>query len=315
MAIPKWLKEIAKDIGPCPCCSTGKGRKKSFIERTLGEIARTVEEVFFSEEYAKRQGLLQSIDPRIKLLSLIMILVSVSFVRDIKAIIAVYLLALTLTFLSKIELSVIIKKVWLAVALFSLMIVIPAIFNIVTPGDSIVTLVHFNAPHKIGYFTMPQEITITRQGVAGATLFVMRVAVSVTLALLLTLTTRWTELLKAISIFRIPHIFVLVLGMTYRYIFLLLRIVQNMHLAKKSRMIKVGTTGEEQRWVASRMGFLLKKSFKMSDDVYSAMRSRGFSGEVKTYEVLKLRPADFMAFGGAGIICTILLIYNYYFNL
>jgi cobalt/nickel transport system permease protein len=98
--------------------------------------------------------------------------------------------------------------------------------------------------------------------------------------------------------------------MTYRYIFLLIRIVQNMFLAKKSRMIKMGTTGEEQAWVASRIGLLLKKSFKLSDDVYSAMRSRGFTGEAKSYDTFSLRPADFVALGGAGAACAALILYG-----
>jgi cobalt/nickel transport system permease protein len=273
-------------------------------------MARTLEEVFFSEEYAKKKGIVQSIDPRVKLVILMMLLIVLSFMQDIQALVVIYLLVLVLTWISKIELSLVIKRVWLTVALFSLLVVIPAMLNIVTPGDPIFTLLRFDSPHQVGYLKIPQEITITRQGLAGVTLFVLRVTVSVTLVLVVTLTTRWTELLKAIAVFRIPQIFILVLGMTYRYIFLLIRIVQNMFLAKKSRMIKMGTTGEEQAWVASRIGLLLKKSFKLSDDVYSAMRSRGFTGEAKSYDTFSLRPADFVALGGAGAACAALILYG-----
>jgi cobalt/nickel transport system permease protein len=276
-------------------------------------MARTLEEVFFSEEYAKKKGIVQSIDPRVKLVSLMMLLIDLSFMQDIRALLVIYLLVLALTGISRIALSLVIKRVWLTVALFSLLVVIPAMFNFVTPGDPILTLLRFDSPHQIGYFKVPQEITITRQGLAGVTLFVLRVTVSVTLVLVVTLTTRWTELLKAISVFRVPQIFILVLGMTYRYIFLLIRIVQNMFLAKKSRVIRMGTTGEEQAWVASRIGLLLKKSFKLSDDVYSAMRSRGFTGKVKSYETFNLQPADFVALGGAGVACAALILYGLLF--
>jgi cobalt/nickel transport system permease protein len=127
-----------------------------------------------------------------------------------------------------------------------------------------------------------------------------------------TLTTRWTELLKAIAVFRIPRIFIMVLGMTYRYIFLLIRIAEDMFLAKKSKMIvrEGTTTGEEQRWVASRIGWLLKKSFNLSDDVYSAMRSRGYTGKALSYDGQRLQPADYATLGAVTAACAAFLLYG-----
>jgi energy-coupling factor transporter transmembrane protein EcfT len=103
--------------------------------------------------------------------------------------------------------------------------------------------------------------------------------------------------MKSLRTLGVPQIFVLVLSMTYQYIFLLVRIVQEMHLAKKSRTInKTNMNREgikkEQNWVASRIGTVLMKSYKMSDEIHSAMVSRGFHGEIKSHETFKIRNID-----------------------
>ena len=62
-------------------------------------------------------------------------------------------------------------------------------------------------------------------------------AVSVSLAVLLVLTTPWADLLKSLQAIRVPQVFVLVLSMTYRYIFLFLHTANGMFEARKSRVV------------------------------------------------------------------------------
>ncbi len=58
----------------------------------------------------------------------------------------------------------------------------------------------------------------------GAALIVIRVATSISLVVLVALTTSWTALLAALRSLFLPRMFVLVLGMAYRYVFYLLGI-------------------------------------------------------------------------------------------
>jgi len=58
------------------------------------------------------------------------------------------------------------------------------------------------------------------------------------LVVLLTLTTRWAHILKALRVFKVPQFFTFILGMSYRYIHLLLRQIEDVHDAKQSRTIK-----------------------------------------------------------------------------
>ena len=125
----------------------------------------------------------------------------------------------------------------------------------------------------------PITIAPSIPGLIGAVLFVIRVAVSVSLAVLLVLTTPWADLLKSLQAIRVPQVFVLVLAMTYRYIFLFLHLANGMFEARKSRVVGRTSGNEQRRWIAGSMGNLLSRSVKMSNDVYAAMAARGFTGD------------------------------------
>ena len=102
---------------------------------------------------------------------------------------------------------------------------------------------------------------------------------SVSFVVLLSITTRHFELLKVLRIFKIPQVFVMTLGMCYRYIFLFIGIIENTYLAIKSR---VGTRihpKRGQRIVASNIASLWQRSYRLNEDVYQAMLSRGYNGE------------------------------------
>ena len=90
-------------------------------------------------------------------------------------------------------------------------------------------------------------------------------------------------LLKALRSFGIPNIFTTTLDMTYRYIFLFVKIFEEMHIGLKSRLIKAFKKKRAREWISSRIGFLFRRSIKMSEDVYMAMIARGYTGEIKKY--------------------------------
>ncbi|MCE8423665.1 MAG: cobalt ECF transporter T component CbiQ [Candidatus Methanoperedens sp.] len=310
MKIPDWLS----DGTTCPCCAVSVGGKRNFVEKTLVEIASMMERSIFSEKYSSSKGFLQSIDPRVKLITILLLIVTTSFVTKIEIILGIYVFTLFFAYLSKVDLFFFIKRVWLFIPIFSGIVVFPAMFNVVTPGEPLVTLVHFNSTVQLWIFQFT-EISITKEGALGALLFISRVAASVSLIVLLTLTTRWADIMKSLRTLGVPQIFVMVLSMTYQYIFLLVRVVQEMHLAKKSRTIKTDRTGEgikkEQNWVASRIGTVLMKSYKMSDEIHSAMISRGFHDEIKSHETFRIRNIDRIWTGFSLAFITGVILLNY----
>jgi len=303
--IPDWL---TRENTAVPLASGTRNRGKGFAERTIDAAAGFLRDAILSETVATRHGLLQALDPRVKLMTILALIVSVSLMRSPGAIWGMYLFVLLLATASSVPLLFFIKRVWLFIPLFSAVIVIPALFNVVTPGEPLWTIAHLGRNFDFGPYHIPEAIFITRQGLLTAAIFIGRVAASVSLAVLLTLTTRWSDLLRALGVLRIPQIFILILGMTYRYIFILVQTVRDIHVARKSRTLRYGPTGTEQRWVASRIGCLFKRTWLMSREVHRAMLSRGFSGEVRALAVFRARNYDYVWLLFIAVICTVALV-------
>ena len=283
--IPDWMKEC--NISPCPCCTVGVAKKKSFVQKALSDIFRFFEECLVNEEYAKRKGLLQSLDPRVKLISIVVLIFGVAMTHDIRLLLFVYFLTLVCAWASKIELRFFITRVWVFIPIFSGIIMIPILFYGVMPGTPLVT--------SIGPIQLPQFLWITSQGLMLAAVFMIRVATCVSAAVLLFLTTPRDLIFKSLRALKVPKVYVLTLDMCYRYIFLFTDMIRDFYTAKKSRSIKTLPLGEEQRWVGGRIGYTLVKSMSMSEKVHGAMISRGFNGDIKLLHRYSIHRRDYVA--------------------
>jgi cobalt ECF transporter T component CbiQ len=255
-----------------------KSRRRGVIERTLSEISHTFEQSLFAEEIARRPGLLQALDPRIKVVSILLLLIAVGLSRSLWVILGLYLVTVVLAWRSRVPLSFFIKRVWLLMPFFTGIIAIPAFF--ITPGPPLVEIL--------------PGFVITRTGAQTALFLLLRVSTSVSATILLILTTPWNSVLKALGVLRVPDVFVLILGMTYRYIYLFLHTVNDMFLSRQSRVIGRLKGSEERRIIAANAGTLLGKSLDLSTEVYLAMQSRGFRGYPRTMDTFKMQPRDWL---------------------
>jgi len=272
-ATPAWLLEA--DVAMCPCGCIGRRKKGSFVEKTLAGGADVLRQAMFSEDTARGGGLLQRLDPRVKVVSLLALLVVAALVRHVPVLLAMYLVTLTLAAASGLPIGFFVKRVWLFIPVFTGVVVLPATFSFVTPGEVVAPLWHWHG-HPVG---------LTRQGLVGAGLIVARVATSVSLVVLLTLTTPWTRLLAALRALAVPRIFILVIGMAYRYLFLLLNSVTDMFQARKARSVAAQVDVKAGRsFVAAAAGALFGKSYALSEEVHQAMVARGYRGDARTLE-------------------------------
>ncbi|MFH1230115.1 MAG: cobalt ECF transporter T component CbiQ [Planctomycetota bacterium] len=253
----------------------------NFIERSLMGALSFLKESIFADEYAARPGFLQSLDPRIKTITFLLFIISIMITKNIIVLLCLYVLCLALTYLSKIHLWFFLKRTWIFIPLFSLFIVIPSLFSVFSPGEAIATLNIFGL-----------KLTITHQGLSGAVLFVMRVTTSVSFAVLLSITTKHFELLKVLRIFRIPQVFVMTVGMCYRYIFLFVETIENTYLAIKSRIGGRIHYKKGQHIVAWNIAYLWTRSYQMNEQVYNAMLSRGYRGEPIILNQFKMKLQD-----------------------
>ena len=277
-ATPEWL--LQGQVGICPCGGIGTRRKGNVIEKTINGGSRLVRQVLFAEDVAATDGLLQRLDPRVKLVTLLGLLITTAFVHHVSVLIGLYAVTLAMATAAGLSLGLFVKRVWLFIPIFTGIVVIPAMFSFITPGEIVVPFGTWFG-HPVG---------MTMQGLTSAALMVSRVAVSISLVVLLTLTTPWNRLLAALRSVGVPRLFVMVLAMAYRYILHLLDAVADLYVARKARMVRPDAdVATSRRFVASSAGALFGRSHALSEEVHLAMVARGYTGEV--HVLTQPRPA------------------------
>lgn len=300
-ATPAWLTDA--QVGLCPCSCIGKRTKVDFVDRTINGSASLLKQAMFADDTARDHGLLQRIDPRVKVITTLSLLIATSLIRHIPVLAIMYVATLPLAAASKLSTRFFIKRVWLFIPIFTGIIVIPAMFSFITHGHIVVPLGTWLG-HRVG---------LTAQGIRSAGLIVIRVATSISLVVLLTLTTPWTKLLAALRALRVPKMFVAVLGMAYRYLFHLLDAVTDMYTARKARTVGRATDVVTDRaFVGASAGALFGKAHALSDEVYSAMISRGYTGHIRTLSTLRVRGRDLLWSAGCAAAAALVLIWDHH---
>jgi cobalt/nickel transport system permease protein len=267
-------------------------RVRGFVERTADGILQAFEYSVQAESVANRNGLLQRIDPRIKVIGMFGLIIVTAMSRNLGTIACILLLALAASVLSSIPVGVLATRIWIAAFLFTGVIMLPSIF--ITQGQVI---------GRVPLLGWP----ITAQGTRAAIYMLLRVETAATIAGLLVLSTEWPHLMKALRVMGVPALLVAVLSMSYRYSFLMLRTAREMFEARRSRLIGSLEGRERRRFAASSAGVLLAKTVGLGNEVYLAMVSRGFQGEAYTLDEFEIRGRDwtalivFAAIGGLAI--------------
>lgn len=294
---PPWL--LARGTAPCECCRIGRRSRASFVDKTIGGTAGVFRQAMFGADMAARDGLLQRLDPRVKLAGLMALLLTTGFLHHIEVLLAVYGLTLVLAWSSGLPMGFFIRRVWLTIPLFTGIVVLPATLSIVTPGDVVLNLWSWHGSSQ-GF---------TAQGLTSAGLVMTRVATSVSLVLLTTLTTPWPRLLAALRSLGVPRMFVLIIGMAYRYIFALLDTITDMYESRKARTLgRVPHDRRARAFVSSAVGAVFGQAQHLSEDVHQAMVSRGYRGDATTLQAFRLRALDLAA--GVVVVASALLIYG-----
>jgi len=270
-------------------------RARGVVERSLSSFVDALRHTFEAGKLAKRRGLLQRLDPRVKIAAILPLIVTAALARQLRVIAALFLLAVALAMLSRVPLALLAKKVWIAILSFTGLIAAPAIF--LTPGRAVYTL------PLIGW-------SITESGLRAAVYLVTRAETAATLSVLVILCTPWNDVLKALRILRVPALLVVILGMTYRYIFLLLRSAHDMFESRRSRLVGQLDGRDLRRLATASAGVLMSKTVQLGGDVYLAMRSRGFRGEVYVLDEFKTRWFDWLVLTLFGVIAVVAVWYG-----
>lgn len=256
-----------------------RGRPVGFVERTILSLARAAHDGLYTARIAKRDGLLQRVDPRVKVFVIFQLVVVAMLARKIEIVLALLALAVALAALSRVPISFLCKRIWIPVLLFTGLLVLPAPF--VVPGRALFRLPWVGWP-------------ITVPGLLSAAYLLARAATAATLSVLLVLCTPWSHVLKALRTFRVPAAVIAILGAAYRYIFLFLQTARGMFEAHRARTVGKLKAADRRRMAAASASVLVSKSFQMSSNVLAAMQSRGFHGDVYLLDDFRSRPLDWL---------------------
>lgn len=274
------------------------------VEKTLRGFSSFFARAIFREETARRPGLLQRIDPRARLLSTLLFLVSVSFARSIGSLLLHALLPAAAILLARIRPREFLGAGFLFALLFSLLMAAPATLNLFHDGTVLYPLLRLEEDFSLGPFHSPEVIGITREGLLTAATFLLRVLSSVSAVLCLTLSTRWVDLLRSLRFLRLPSLFLQVVGMTVRYTHTLFRSSEDAHLGRKSRTVGGSPRSSRQAWIGSRLAHTWERSLHLMEEVSAAMAARGFRGEARFPRGSWFGPAEWVLFLVVVLSCA-----------
>ena len=137
---------------------------------------------------------------------------------------------------------------------------------------------------------------------------------SVTAAALLTATTPFPEVIRALRSVGVPAVLVSIVAFMYRYVFVLVDEAQRLLRARAARSAGVGAgTGGTVAWRArvtgGMAGSLFIRSYERSERIYDAMVARGYDGDVRTLRSPTLRRTDVMVgvVVGAALVAALAL--------
>jgi cobalt/nickel transport system permease protein len=136
---------------------------------------------------------------------------------------------------------------------------------------------------------LPFGLVITSAGVERFLSVALKSWISVQIAVLLASTTPFPDILMAMRALKLPRLLVAIIGLMWRYLFLMVDETLRLIRARQSRSGEL-TNGQKMaggsltwraRVTGGMAGSLFLRSLERSDRIYAAMLARGYDGEVR----------------------------------
>lgn len=245
-------------------------------------------------QYYPTDSVIHRMDPRIKLLAIILYIVTVFFIVDYVMYAAIFLFVLTITLIAKISFKVLLRTVRTIIFL----VLITSIINLFfTTGEELWVEWKF--------------IKIYREGVEHAIKLALRLILLMLFPSLLTLTTTPMELTDALEslmsplkLIKIPvHAIALIMSIALRMIPILMEETNKIMLAQKARGADFDTGGalKKAKAMIPVLVPLFVGAFRRADELALAMDARCYSSVAKRtkYKVMKLTVKDLVA----SVVC------------
>jgi cobalt/nickel transport system permease protein len=177
-----------------------------------------------------------------------------------------------------------------------------------------VTLIFTLPGRPVGAWTLGSwTLVATDAGLTRFASIVARSLVSVQMAILLTATTPFPDLIHALGHLRLPPVLVAIIAFMYRYLFVLADEAERLLRARAARSARPagggggGTLAWRARVAGAMAGQLFVRGYERSERVYGAMLARGYTGQQRTLRPHAMRRADWLVGAAAALFLALLL--------
>lgn len=246
----------------------------------------------FLDKYSDLGSIIHRLDPRVKLIFFfVLILVIVSTPpQELVKFSGYFLILLILVLLSRIPLPFVFVRSLVIIPF----VLLTAIFIPFFKGGEVAGSYNFLTLH----------LTISHKGILIFQNILIKSWLSVLSLTILTSTTKFSSLLKALEILKIPRVMILIASFFYRYMFLLVDQIMKIKNARDSRSFKKNPV-YQFKVIGYMIGELFIRTYERAERIYLAMLSRGFNGTIYTLESFKINRMDLFF---SGCLMTILFL-------
>jgi cobalt/nickel transport system permease protein len=247
----------------------------------------------FLDQYSDRDSIIHRLDPRTKLITTLFFILAVVLTPPNRwpAFALYFILVAALILLSKVPVFYVLKRSLIIMPF----VVLIAIF-----------IPFFREGEVAGSYNIwLWQVSVTYSGLQVFWNILAKAWLSILSLILLTSTTKFSNLLKSLEQLRMPRVMVMILSFMYRYIFVLVDEVMRMRQARDSRNFGGGRLWQ-LRTIGNMIGTLFIRSYERGERVYAAMMARGFDGQTRTLESLSFRQLD--VFFGISLGLALMLV-------
>lgn len=222
------------------------------------------------DEYHHLKSPIHYWDPRAKIISILTLIFSIVLLYNLKLALLGLVLSIILLLISKIPLKFVIWHLrWVFLFILPFFLIMP--FSISEGG-----------------------VAVTHDGLEYASLVSLKALSSVILIFPMIGTMRFDSTAKALERLKIPNKIVQMITFTYRYIFVFIDEFSDISRSLDSRGFKRRTDMHTIRTLGIAIGMLFVKSYERSERVYNAMCSRGYTGNLTTFDKFKMVGTDWV---------------------
>lgn len=254
-----------------------------YLERSLRQLDLLLNHLNRTTDSGP-QTLLQRADARAKVVAALLLIVAAASARNPWALLLLAAALLGMASALRAPIWPLFWRLALPVTLLALLMGAPAI--LLVPGQPCLVLPRL-------------RVAVTCEGLKSFSLLATRGLATATVLAALLSSTPWMHVLKAMRSLGVPLLLVMILNMTYRYLYLLVQAALEIFQSWRSRSCGALPSALRRRFLTRIVGSLLTKTHYLGEEVYLAMTARGWRGDIFVLRADRMRAADWFLLAAA----------------